>query len=352
MYIGMTYDLRSEHLAQGMSLDQVAEFDSDETIQAIEDELAFLGPPSAVDRIGGCRRLVERLAAGDRWDLVFNIAEGLYGLGREALVPALLDAYRIPYVFSDPLVLALTLDKGMAKRVVRDHGHAHPGFRRGAGARGRQGRAPGLPPVRQARGRGHGQGRDRGLAHQQRRGTGRGVPRPAGPVRPARSGGGLPARPRVHRGHRGHGRRGAGPGRAWRWHLLEQADAGVYTQRNKEECESLVQYRLAHDAQPEEARSVALAAWRGLGCRDGGRVDVRQDGRARACFIEVNPLAGLHPSHSDLPILAGLAGISYRELMSDIMGSALGPAWTGTGRPYPGSRLRNAALSLAGRHVR
>ncbi len=40
----------------------------------------------------------------------------------EAMVPALLDDFAIPYTFSDPLVLALALHKAMAKRVVRDLG--------------------------------------------------------------------------------------------------------------------------------------------------------------------------------------------------------------------------------------
>src|SRR3546814_19861043 len=46
----------------------------------------------------------------------------MHGIAREAQVPALLDAWSIPYTFSDPMVLALTLDKGMTKRVVRDAG--------------------------------------------------------------------------------------------------------------------------------------------------------------------------------------------------------------------------------------
>src|SRR5208337_804922 len=46
----------------------------------------------------------------------------------EALVPALLDAYRIPYTFSDPVVLAVALHKGMTKRVVRDAGVPTPDF--------------------------------------------------------------------------------------------------------------------------------------------------------------------------------------------------------------------------------
>ena len=54
-------------------------------------------------RIGGVQQLAERLAAGERWDAVFNICEGLKGVSREAQVPALLEAYDIPYVFSDPL---------------------------------------------------------------------------------------------------------------------------------------------------------------------------------------------------------------------------------------------------------
>ena len=105
--------------------------------------------------------------------------------------------------------------------------------------------------------------------------------------------------------------------------LNDQAEEEVYSYVNKEYCEELVEYRLVQDDMAEQAETVALAVWRGLGCRDGGRVDVRSDARGRPNFIEVNPLAGLHPQHSDLPILATLAGISYRRLLNAIMRSAL-----------------------------
>jgi D-alanine-D-alanine ligase len=39
--------------------------------------------------------------------------------------------------------------------------------------------------------------------------------------------------------------------------------------------------------------------------------------------MELNPLAGLHPQHSDLPILCGLAGISFPELIRRIVDSAV-----------------------------
>jgi D-alanine-D-alanine ligase len=126
MLIGLTYDLRNDYLAEGYGEEETAEFDRPETINAIETTLRDLGHQTT--RIGHGRALVGRLAAGDRWDLVFNIAEGLHGLAREAQVPAILDLYRIPYTFSDPLVLALTLHKGLTKVVVRDAGLATADF--------------------------------------------------------------------------------------------------------------------------------------------------------------------------------------------------------------------------------
>ena len=120
MRVGLTYDLRAEYLAAGYGEEETAEFDQPATIEAIESAIQALGHQT--DRIGNGRQLVGRLAAGGRWDLVFNIAEGLHGVAREAQVPAILDLYDIPYTFSDPLVLALALHKGMTKAVIRDAG--------------------------------------------------------------------------------------------------------------------------------------------------------------------------------------------------------------------------------------
>jgi D-alanine-D-alanine ligase len=70
------------------------------------------------------------------------------------------------------------------------------------------------------------------------------------------------------------------------------------------------------------AERVALEAWRVLGCRDGGRVDLRCDAQQRPQFMEVNPLAGLNPEHSDLPILARLSGIDFADLIGRILNAA------------------------------
>ena len=67
---------------------------------------------------------------------------------------------------------------------------------------------------------------------------------------------------------------------------------------------------------------MALKAWKALGCRDGGRIDVRLDDKGIPNFIEVNPLAGLNDITSDLPILARLNGYDYSFIIKTIIDSA------------------------------
>jgi D-alanine-D-alanine ligase len=121
--------------------------------------------------------------------------------------------------------------------------------------------------------------------------------------------------------------------------LLETAEQGVYSYVNKEECESRVRYRLVRpedDPVVAEAEAVALAAWRALGCRDAGRLDLRCDAEGRPLFMEVNPLAGIHPEHSDLPIICNHLGVPYRDLIGWIVASA-------AARISGAQRLRGAA---------
>jgi D-alanine-D-alanine ligase len=65
-----------------------------------------------------------------------------------------------------------------------------------------------------------------------------------------------------------------------------------------------------------------------LECRDAGRVDLRLAADGTPHFLEVNPLAGLHPEHSDLPIICNLAGIPYQTLIEAIVTQTLERART------------------------
>jgi D-alanine-D-alanine ligase len=97
----------------------------------------------------------------------------------------------------------------------------------------------------------------------------------------------------------------------------------VYSYTNKAEYERRVTYSAGRDDTAAKAGELALAAYRVLGCRDGGRVDIRCDTAGKPNFIEVNPLAGLNPVHSDLPIAARLFGMSYEALIREILESGL-----------------------------
>ena len=105
--------------------------------------------------------------------------------------------------------------------------------------------------------------------------------------------------------------------------LKNNAEPEVYSYLNKEQCEELVQYQAVIDPMAKEAEEIALKAWKALGCRDAGRLDLRADKNGVPNLMELNPLAGIHPEHSDLPIICTLYGISYTELFRMIMESAL-----------------------------
>src|SRR5262245_2827171 len=124
--VGITFDLYTDYLKLGYSEIETAEFDSEDTIRTIEQNLQRLG--FVTSRVGNAKDLMRALSDGQRWDLVFKICEGLHGNGREALVPAILECYEIPYTFSDPLCLSLALHKGMAKRVFCERRIATPDF--------------------------------------------------------------------------------------------------------------------------------------------------------------------------------------------------------------------------------
>jgi D-alanine-D-alanine ligase len=319
MLVGLTYDLRRDYLARGYSEAEVAEFDSPETVEAIAAALKALG--HRVATIGHLDNLVRRLAGGERWELVFNIAEGLNGYGREAQVPALLDYYRIPYTFSDPLALAVTLHKPTAKRLVSTLGLPTPRFavveRTGQAEHLDLGWPVFAKPVAEGTGLGiDGASKAEG-AEQLARLCARLISRHCQPVLVEEY---LPGR-ELTVGLLGSGDRSRVIG-VMEVSLRPEAKERTYSYLNKEQCEKFVRYRRLKGPLALAAGELALAAWRGLGCRDAGRVDLICGSDGKPQFLEANPLAGLHPTHSDLPILCGLAGVGYQRLIQGIMRSA------------------------------
>ena len=114
--VGLTYNLKKNHASK--VADNEAEYDSIETVAAIENALMQGG--YQVTLLEATEELPLKLSQA-KVDIVFNIAEGLFGRGREAQVPAILDFFNIPYSGSDETTLCIALDKALTKRILASY---------------------------------------------------------------------------------------------------------------------------------------------------------------------------------------------------------------------------------------
>jgi D-alanine-D-alanine ligase len=317
MKVGLTYDLRSWYIDRGYSMDETAEFDKQETIDGIDNALKAMGHET--EPIGNAFQLVEALAAGRKWDIVFNIAEGLYGDGRESVVPALLDQYKIPYVFSGPVIMGISLNKHLAKLVVAESGvPVSPGMLINDLSELEKCRLEYplfVKPVSEGTGKGI---TDKSFVHNKAE--------LESMVSWILSEFNQPALVEEYL-----------PGREFTVGVVGSGDKAVaiggmevmtinnlpYSVEVKENYQNYCTYKPLDADVIEECKSVTLQAWKALNAVDAGRVDLKADRNGRICFIEANPLAGLNPVHSDLPILARMYGIEYQSLLEMIMRSAI-----------------------------
>jgi D-alanine-D-alanine ligase len=347
MRIGITYDLKSDAPFGAHQPDDFQEeYDSPATLEALASVLRSLG--HFVDMLGDGRELLEKLLHNPP-DLVFNIAEG-QGVGRcrEARVPAVLEMLGIPHTGSDPLTLAVTLDKECAKRLVRSTGVEVPrGLVVDAGELDRldarqlgkrlQLEACRIPLIVKPAWEGSSKGiRGRcvvdsleqliapmqSLARDQRQ-----------PILVEEFIDGE----ELTVGVVGNTR----PEIIGVMRIKPVAPVGrfVYSLEVKRDYECHVRYESPPDIEPNAlaaVRQAALAVYRVLGCRDVARVDFRLR-QGVPYFLEVNPLPGINPQTSDLVILAGLCGWSYSQLIARILQAALDR--------YPGLASRGTMAS-------
>lgn len=120
MKVALTYNLKKDiGEAEGLPEDFYAECDDPETVEAVRDALAerhgdVLMVEADEDAFEKFRKL--------RPDIVFNMAEGVWGDSRESQIPSILEMLRIPYTGSNPLTLAMCLNKARAKEILSYYG--------------------------------------------------------------------------------------------------------------------------------------------------------------------------------------------------------------------------------------
>lgn len=322
MEIGLAFNLASDFVVpEGAPEDYLAELDGEGTIRAIEEALHELG--HGTRRLGFGRPFLRQLLERP-CDLVFNIAEGIGTRSREAQVPAVLEMLGIPCTHSDPLTLAATLDKGIAKRLVASHGVRTPRFavieRAEQLARVELAYPLFVKPLWE--------GSSMGIRQSSRVVDERALVAIAGELL-SRYGQPVLVEEMCPGAEFTVGILGSGA-TARVLGTTELVPVGrsraefVYSIdiKRSPQWRDHVELHTPPRGDVRAVEQLALDAYRALEVLDVGRVDVRLDAAGEPHFLELNPLPGIAPGHSDLALMANAIGMSYRELVGAVVESA------------------------------
>ena len=264
----------------------------------------------------------------------FNIAEGLFGASRESQIPAMLEMLRIAYLGSDPLTLAVCLDKSRAKEILSYYGIPTPRFLvvRSEGQLDDL-RVPVPAVVKPLH-----EGSSKGIFNSSLVMTGERLREEVSTVlsvygQPALVEEFLPGR-EFTVGILGNGETArALPIVELKFDSLPPGVNRIYSYEAKwiwdraEDPLEIFQCPAKLDPALEERIStVCLDAYRVLGCRDWARIDVRLDAAGVPHILELNPLPGILPRPEDnscLPKAARAAGMSYNQLINTVLDIAM-----------------------------
>jgi D-alanine-D-alanine ligase len=320
--IGFTYNQKRIVPGGEPGSDREAEFDPPSTLEAVRTALRELGY-EVVD-LEATPELPAKLLEA-KVDMVFNIAEGIRGRYRESQVPALLELLNIEHTGSDAAALGVTLDKGLAKRVVSAEGVATPQFF--PMMTGREKLPAGFPfpaiakPIAEGSSKGVTPKSVVGSEAELREAVRRQLEQYRQPILVETY---LPGR-EFTVALLGHRRPRILPP----MEILFGESAGhlpVYAFEHKQAAGDYIRYAAPADIDAGLKRKLELAsgrAFKALGCRDVARMDFRLDAVGVPNFIECNPLPGLTPGWSDLCMIAESAGLGYTALIAEILAPGL-----------------------------
>ena len=325
---------------EGVPPDAFADFDHIETVQSIQKAIETDGHETTF--LIANETLPDALKEY-KPDICFNIAEGLGGDAREAQVPALLEMLRIPYTGSRVLTNAIALDKNLTKRIWRDRHLPVAPFQEFV-----TGDEPLRPELKYPL-----------FVKPAREGTGMGVDLKArvenetemrerakyvihSYQQPALIETFLPGR-EFTVGQLGNPKAKSfsrhpdlySPIGLYSMPILElktdkSTTPGIYSHAAKAQQlgeKGAPEYICPADVEPELAKKLQHFAFRGhiiIFATDVSRVDFRLDADGNPRLMEINPLPGLTPGYSDLCLQAAAEGISYEDLILEILYLAAG----------------------------
>ena len=327
MRIGITYNLKSDvsiSSSEPFAEDIAEEFDLPETIQAIQDVLS--GEGHDVYRLGGNLDVLEQIKRF-RIEFVFNIAEGFHGRNREAHIPALLELLKIPYSGSDPLGLAITLDKSLAKRVAISLGISTPKFWILDQKNNFEEISNQFPLFVKPLWQGSSRGIRRSSRVENRSQLGQEINR----LFEHYSGEPVLVEEYISGREFTVGVIGNKPPE-----ILGVMELSFREGMNRDFCYSLevkrnwkseVEYHVPVQLDRTIEKGIEDAAsslFKVLRLRDFARFDFRVNSKGQFYFLEANPLAGLSPESGDIIILGKKKGLGYSEIILKILHAAFG----------------------------
>jgi D-alanine-D-alanine ligase len=326
MKIGLAYDLKGKVIPSSYSPeDALEEYDSPETVDAIAAEIEALG--HYVIKLGGGKEFISNILQNEV-DFVFNISEGLGNYrSREAQIPAILEMLGIPYSGSDPQCLALCLDKPMTKTLAAASGVRTPRWLLVTGySQLKEVTAADLPlpafikPAYEGSSKGIRLGSKAETVEQACEIAGSLLHQYSQPVMIEEFIGGDDVTV---------GMLGNDPPEIlgiMRVLPKQRNKDFIYSLEIKRDWEQLVEYecpaRLKTDTS-HEIKELSLKIFKAMGCRDFARIDFKLHSDGLPYFLEINPLAGLNPTSSDLCLMAYKLSGTYHSLISAILNASL-----------------------------
>lgn len=318
--VGLTYNLKKN--AASDVIDNEAEYDNIETVMAIKNALE--DEHCQVVLLEATQELPAMLA-DCKVDIVFNIAEGIQGRGREAQVPAILNFFKIPFTGSDETTLCIALDKALTKRILATY-HI---------------RTPKYHVISHQNPILHGSFSFPAIVKPNAEGSSKGISDMA--IVSNREELHCLVKNDINLYHQdmlveeyigGREFTVGIIGNGEETHVfppmeiiyLKKDKFNIYSYNVKQNYKKLIRYEspAAISAEMEEEMiSTSKKIYQLLGCKDFARIDFRLSEDNKPYFIEINPLPGLAPGYSDFPMLAEFNGMDYRTLIRNILNSAL-----------------------------
>jgi len=321
--VGITFNLKQKK--EDEMEDEQAEYDSIDTIHAIGKAIKKAGCETVFFEAG--QDLPQKLKETEV-DIIFNVAEGKGGRGREAQIPSILDYYSIPYTGSDETTLCIALDKGLAKKILKSHGIKTPVF---FVWKNEDTKIPDnlrFPVIVKPNAEGSSKGVLGNMIAKSRKELK------------------ILLAEKWDRYHQpilveefvdGREFTVGIVGNGTEKHIFRPMEilispqgnpdgTRIYSYHVKINYEKYVRYQCPSCLEPDNEKRIVEVAGRIydiLECRDFTRIDFMLSGENQLYFIEINPLPGLAPGYSDYPMLAEYNGLGYDDLIKSVLNSGL-----------------------------